>query len=315
MRGKCRGIETITLGIRSNRFPAKNQQSIVLLCLIFKYVEPTLQIDNPNAPMVAGNDYTCNILVGRNYLSYAVCGTTSSVICVLKHYYFKDKVIGKKDFQEILGDPFMNQIIQFKVAIDTPKSMLIPNELFIESEKEKYFKVLFDFGADETIYTQQLTGNKTAIFSLKRSTLSFLETLLPELQVYDANSCLLNAYPSLLFNDTMHTFFLNIKDDSASMSIYHKKELQFHQVYAESAPADLLYYVSSYAHQCALSNENMLILLLGEGPALQETQTLLSRYYSHLKFCGRIQQLQYPETLYAQPVHAFFNLFSLVTCA
>ncbi|HNF70998.1 MAG TPA: hypothetical protein PLP34_01215, partial [Chitinophagaceae bacterium] len=78
---------------------------------------------------------------------------------------------------------------------------------------------------------------------------------------------------------------------------------------------DLQYYLAAYLHEQNLDVEKVLILLLGEGSRLPEIQSELSKYYSHIKYCSRIQHLQYPETLYAHPVHAFFNLFSLVTCA
>ncbi len=278
-------------------------------------LEPSVYIENFSAPVTDNGQYACSILVGRNYLSYALSDADCSLICLVKHYYFKDKVIGKKDFHEILSDPLLKNLTSIKIAIDSMKSVLVPDNLFNEEDKQSYFEFLHDYSAEEDLYIQRLNGNKSSIFSIKKSTVSFLETLYENITFYDATSCLLNTYPSLLFNDEMHTFFLNVKDDVASMSVYFKKELLFHHIYQDVSNADLSYHLARFISHHNLKIEKILILLLGETSRLPDLHKELGKYYSHVKFCGRIQHLQYPENLYAQPVHAFFNLFSLVTCA
>lgn len=278
-------------------------------------LEPSVYIENFNSPITDSGQLSCSILVGRNYLSYALSDADCSQIRLVKHYYFKDKVIGKKDFHEILSDPLLKNIEHIKIAIDSMKSVLVPDNLFIEENKQNYFEFLHDYTAEEDLHVQQLNGNKTSIYSIKKSTVSFLETLYNQITFYDATSCLLNTYPSLLFNDDMHTFFLNVKDDGASISVYFKKELLFHHIYQDVSNVDLNYHIARFISHHNLKIEKILILLLGETSRLPDIHKELSKYYSHVKFCGRIQHLQYPENLYAQPVHAFFNLFSLVTCA
>ena len=290
-------------------------KSSIIVQPLGRNLEPTVCIENTQSVPQGGTRSVCNILVGRNYVSYALSDPECSLVRLLKHYYFKDRIIGKRDFQEILSDPALQGLEQVKIAIDSVKSVLIPDPLYRDADRSRYFEFLHDLSPDEALFVQKLNGNKTSVYSLKKSTVAFLETLFPEISFYDATSSLLNTYPSLLFNDDMHTIFLNCKDDCASVSVYYKKELRFHHVYADVSNVDLQYYLAAYLHEQNLDVEKVLILLLGEGSRLPEIQSELSKYYSHIKYCSRIQHLQYPETLYAHPVHAFFNLFSLVTCA
>lgn len=278
-------------------------------------MKPTIQIDNNLSLIKDASQYTCSILVGRNYLSYALSDKDCSVIYLLKHYYFEDKVIGKNDFNEILRDPVFKNVNNVKIAIDSLKSTLVPDILFDETHKQDYFALVHDLTAEENIHTQKLSGGKTSVFSLKKSTVSFLGSIYKNVTFYDASSCLLNTYPGILTGEEIQTFFLCIKDDCVTMSVFQNKELILHQVYSDTSVSDITYYISNYISAKSIPKENTRILIHGESVRVTNVYNELVLYYPDVKYCSRIQKLQYPESLFAQPSHYFFNLFSLVTCA
>ena len=140
-------------------------------------MKPTIQIDDNRTLLSDTSNYTCCILVGRNYLSYALTNNDFTVIHLLKHYYFEDKVIGKNDFTDILSDPVFANVKNVKIAIDSLKSTLVPNALFAEEHTETYFKLVHELTPEEKIHTQVLLSNMTSIYSLKKSTVSFLSSI------------------------------------------------------------------------------------------------------------------------------------------
>jgi hypothetical protein len=280
-------------------------------------LKPTLQIDNNHALLKDTSKYTCSILIGRNYLSYALSDQKCKIIYLLKHYAFEDKVIGKQDFSEILTDPIFKQVDQVKIAIDSLKSTLIPEVLFDNAHAEDYFKLIHDLPPEEVVQVQHVHGQIAALYSVKKLTVSFLNSIYTSVRFYDASSSLLNSYPGMLPSDDLHTCFLGVRDDSVTMSIYENKtkRLLLHQVYAEAEATDILYSITLFSNEFHLTANQINMLMHGESARIQSIQQQLLSYYPNVRFCSRTADLQFPEKLFEQPSHHFVNLFALVSCA
>jgi len=278
-------------------------------------LKPTIQIDNNLSNIKDYSNYTCSILIGRNYLSYALSNKENSIIYLLKHYYFEDKVIGKNDFNEILSDPVFKNVNNVKIAIDTLKSTLVPKILYAKEHIQDYYQFVHELNDEESLFTQEISQDKISIYSLKKSTVGFLGSIYKNVTFYDASSCILNNYPSLTAGDNSYTAFIIIKDDCASLSFYLKKDLILHKILADVSITDITYHIANFIEVQKISKDKMSIQLFGESIRVPIVYNELIQYFPSVKYGNRIGNLQYPETLFDQPTHYFFNLFSLVTCA
>jgi hypothetical protein len=77
---------------------------------------------------------------------------------------------------------------------------------------------------------------------------------------------------------------------------------------------DVLYHVTNVIQTKAIETSILSISLHGEGDMIKSIQELLSKHYHQVQFCGRISGIHYPDELYQQPTHHFFNLISALAC-
>jgi len=274
---------------------------------------PTIQIESLPQKRNTVSAQACSILLGNNYLNFALSDPSYSKIHLVKHYHFGNDAFGKENLKDIISDPLLKKLKHVKIAFDTPKSTLIPDAFFADKQKKDLFELIHDVDKDEALYTQKLNG-KTAVFSIPRSTTSLLGSMFRNVRYYDASSCLLNTYP-LVGSKDGYTFFVCIKDDCAAMSVYRNKELVLHQSYTDTTPSDITYYIARCMDVYKAEKDEIHIMLHGESDVLQTVKAELSLYFPDVKYCSRIAHLQYPDTITDQPSHYFFNLFSFVTCA
>lgn len=279
-----------------------------------RQLKPTIQIDYNLSLIKDSSQYTCSILIGKNYLTYALSDAEYTMIYLLKHYYFDDKVIGKNDFREILADPVFKEVNNVKIAIDTLKSTLIPAEYFDKNAAETYFTFMHELTDEESLHTNHVNPDKVSLFSLKKSTVSFLGNIYKNTSFFDASACLLNTYPALLKIENQFTCFLWIKDDCVTISLYAQRMLQFHQIYTDEQNMDIMYHVANYIHRHQIDKEKITLYLHGESKRMADVNEVFESYFPKVKYCSRVLNLKYPDSLMAQPSHYFFTLFSLVAC-
>lgn len=278
-------------------------------------MEPTVQITNNITLLKEASDFSCSMLLGKNYLSYVITDAENTQIHLLKHYYMQGKVLGKNDFNAILTDPVFKNIKNIKIAIDSTRSTLVPTSLFDPNEANTYFELIHELPSEEELHIQHLKNNITSVFSLKKSTVAFLRSFYKNATFCDASSCLLDMYQTALTNEEHQSIFVCVKDDCATLSLYNKNNLILHQIYTEISVTDITYYIAHILSVKEISKETITIQLLGESKQVPVVFDALSLYFPSVKYCNRVSALKYPDTMLSQPTHYFFNLLSVVTCA
>jgi len=288
----------------------------LLLCFTRKLtLEPTVQITNNITLLKEASDFSCSILLGKNYLSYVITDAELTQIHLLNHYYLHGKVLGKNDFNSMLTDPVFKNVKNIKIAIDSTRSTLVPTSLFDPKEANTYFEFVHELVREEELHIQHLKNNLTAVFSLKKSTIAFLRSIYKNATFCDASSCLLDAYQTALTNEEQVCIFVCVKDDCATLSLYNKNNLILHQIYTETNVSDITYHIANILSVKEIGKETITIQLHGESKQVPAVFDELSRYFQNVKYCNRISALNYPDSMLSQPTHYFFNLLSVVTCA
>ena len=277
-------------------------------------LEPNLSIENNHYLIENDTLVTCCLLLGKNYLSYILADQSSLKIYALKHYSFEDKVIGKADFDAILSDEQLRKANNYHIAIDSLKFTLIPNEFFSAENLNAYLELTCELDPEEIVRSQEISEGITEAYAIKSSTIHFLESRLSNITFYNAAGCLLKTYPLQIISEHQHSLFVSVKDHQACMTIYHKQALLLHQMYAFEAPEDILYYIANAVKQFDINKEQLGIQIHGESQSTEQIYKSVQPYFVYVRYCTRIKDLQYPDTLYATPAHSFFNLFSILSC-
>lgn len=288
---------------------------IILYFIKIMALVPKISLDN-NIHLIQ-NDIVlaCSILLGKNYLTYCISDLNYETVFHLKHYYFENKVVGKNDFDEILADEHIKNSKRVNIAIDSFKSVLIPNDFFIEDKKNSYFKHLHELNKEEIVLVQRFKSSIIDLYAVKKSSIQFLESRLKNVHFYNASACLLNNYPEFIIKEHQHSFFISIKDENIVITFYKQNNLMLHQTYSYVEANDIVFYIANISNQFNVDKEQIGIQLHGEVVQIDSVFSSLKKYFSNVRFTTRIKDIQYPDTLYAQPVYNFYNLFSIFKCA
>lgn len=276
--------------------------------------QASIQIDNPQFVKKTPSRYDCFILLGKNYLNYALLDEEHTVVYAIRHFEFKNQAIGKSDFDEILSDRTLQKSTRFFMAVDTLKTTLVPNELYSSTSKSNYIKHLFDLTNEEELHEMKLNNDLTDLFVLKKDSVQYLKNRLRNVSFFDANASVLATYPTHLHSEDESSLFVALKHNAATLTVYKSKQLVHHQVYTYTVLEDILFYIANIVKQQNLNTKTIGIHIHGESSNGQQAHELLSNHFNHVRFCSRLHELSYPEELFSQPSHYFFNLFSLVLC-
>jgi hypothetical protein len=256
----------------------------------------------------------CYLVLGKNYLTYLLIDTKSTKIYVLRHYDAGNDVIGKNDFNAILGELKTNKIIHFHVAVDSLKSTLVPIEYYDGNHCDTLLKAMFTIDSEEIMEAQILKVEIVTLYALKKATVEFLKATLSQVTFYDANACLLEMYPSQIESKYQHSLFISCKEESVCISMYEKQKLLLHQITEITSSNDVLYFVSNAVNQLSIKNEALGIYLHGESKMLDNITKTLRQYYMNIRFVNRVNEFLYPESFNTKPSYSFFTLFSFVKC-
>ncbi len=273
----------------------------------------TIHIDNPQFIKKNNDRYDCFIVLGKNYLNYVLMNEDHSVVFSIKHFDFKNQVIGKSDFDEILADRILQKSSKFYVAIDSLKTTLVPNEFYRTSTIELYTKHLFELAQEEELHEMKIGSQLTSIYALKKESTQYLKNRLRQVEFSDPSSCLLSSYPKQIHSDDEHSIFINAKPDSAVFTIYKGKELLLHKVVSYFSINELVFHVVNSATQYNMKATTIGINVHGESNQCSLLYDELKNHYT-TRYCSRLHEFAYPEELYNYPSHYFFNLFSFALC-
>ncbi len=273
----------------------------------------TIHIDNPQFIKKNAEKYDCFILLGKNYMNYVLMNEEHSIVYSIKHVDFKNQVIGKSDFDEILADRILLKSNRFYIAIDSLKTAIIPIEFHNIDSNELYTQYQFELAQEEELYEMEIRNQYVALFTLKKESIQYLKNRLRAVEFSDAGACLLSAYPLQIHSEDEHTFFANIKSDSAILTVYQDKKLLLHKVYPYQSIHELVYHIANIATQFNMNNETIGININGESTQCNIMYDELKNHYT-TRYCSRLHEFAYPEELYKYPAHYFFNLFSFALC-
>jgi len=257
----------------------------------------------------------CLMLIGKNYVSFAICDTVMDIVYLVQHYHSVNKAITKTDFHEILSHPEILKATKTHIAIDSYKSVLVPFELYRASNKMDYFGMMEEIAPDEEVVEYNLTDSIVDLFAIRHNTRIMLSGILPNAKIYSASAVLLKTYPTCMIEQKEYNLFVSVKEEFIILTMYRNQTLQLHQLYPVTTEMDALYHVSHVVQQFKIKPNYCCIQLHGENKLTDLMKDILNNHFHFVKYCPRVKNIQYPDIIFNEPAHYFYNLFSVFPCA
>jgi Protein of unknown function (DUF3822) len=257
----------------------------------------------------------CVMLIGKGYLTYTITNEEYNTVYLINHYQSGTKAFTKNDLQSILELDEVNKAEQVTVALDSYKNTLVPFALYNAENKNEYLQLVEELYPDEEIFVHNITDSLIDLFTVKSGTQVLLLGMLNHPSIQSASAVLLRNYPNQLKSQLANNLFISVKEDMVFITHYQNQALQLHQQYAYAQELDVLYFVCNLIQVKNIDANSCHFQLHGEHMAVAKIHDILAKHFTHVKYCTRISGIQYPDSLYSQPAHYFYNLFSVFACA
>ncbi|MCB9187459.1 MAG: DUF3822 family protein [Flavobacteriales bacterium] len=199
---------------------------------------------------------------------------------------------------EILKNGELNEVASTKFSISDNQVVIVPETLFSETEKEKYFNFLFDSSEESEIVTQKLTNtDAVGLFSIPKSVKEVLKEAV--------SSSFLTWTDSILGNSSGTKVYLVLDEKQFSLSILKDGKLIFSNWFQFSKEDDVLYFLMATLESLNILHSEIELLMGGFVEKGDETFKVLSRFISKISFIKRPKNLTYSYSFNHMAEHRF----------
>jgi len=279
----------------------------------FVQYEAAISLNSKRFTLPGHSEYNIIMSLGRNYLELAICNLQYNSVLGMQYYYTGSKVMGKKQAVAIFTSELVQGAQKLTIAVDSPKSTLIPESLLDTKQTAKVLASQHIIDENELVFTDKIESFYN-LYTLKSGTKKLIEERLPSAKIINSTKGLLSVYPILA--TAKNQIFIFCRDDYIYLSSYVDSKLQLHQYHSISAAEDAVYHTLNLIQTNSFKLQETVVMLHGESLLTKQIHDQLdkqevdTRYISRLRLSG----LQFSEQILELPTHQFFNLFSLVSC-
>ena len=233
----------------------------------------------------------------------------------------KDKFITLGYFRNHLADVassfawLSGQFNTVKGIIANSRFTLIPEALFLESEKESYFNFLHEREAGEAVFSDRLEhlGIYT-VYSIPGHYRKEMDKIFPKAALCHISSVLIGNIWMSVKNMTGRKVFLNMREGQFDLLVFEGKELKYCNAFHFHTPEDIGYYVIFVFEQLNLNPEEISLSLLGNVDKFSPVFDLLFRYIRNIEFLARNERLNYSYLFNDVPGHFYYTLLNPSSC-
>ena len=221
--------------------------------------------------------------------------------------YFRNHLVDVVHSYSWLGEQFH----RIKGIIANSRFTLIPEALFIESEKESYFNFLHERESGETILSDRLEhlGIYT-VYSIPGHWRKEIEHVFPKLTLCHISSVLIRNIWMNVKNITGFKVFLNLREGEFDLLVFEGKKFKYCNAFHFQTPEDIAYYVIFVFEQLNLNPEEISMTILGNMDKFSPVFDLLFRYIRNIDFLGRNEGFSYSYLFNDVPGHQYFSLLN-----
>ena len=214
------------------------------------------------------------------------------------------------------GHWLKNPFNSVHTIIENNRSTLIPEVLFVESEKESYLEFSMEPIDDEMIRFDKLNGIEAVnVFGISSSLYEEIIAGFPDAKICHLSSFMIDTiWRNFKHRITEKRIFVFLRQADLNMLIFDKKQLVYSNAFHIRTPEDVVYFVIFVMEQLNLNPEEIPVTLLGNINRDSPEFDLLFRYIRNLDFAPRNEDLHRSHVFHDVPDHAWYSLLNPVMC-
>ena len=233
----------------------------------------------------------------------------------------KNKFIALGYFRNHLADVvnsiswLSGQFHTVKGIIANSRFTLIPEALFLESEKESYFTFLHERESGEAVFSDRIEhlGIYT-VYSIPGHCGKEIGRVFPKLTLCHISSVLIGNIWMNVKNMAGHKVFLNLREGQFDLLVFEGKQLKYCNIFHFHTPEDIAYYVIFVFEQLNLNPEEITLTFLGNVDKFSPVFDLLFRYIRNIEFLSRNEGFSYSYLFNDVPGHFYYTLLNPSSC-
>jgi len=277
----------------------------------FSFIDETFDINRTNT-------YEKSIQVSLNGFSFSVFDLVRHKFILLKHYDLAHKGSFEEKADElkriIEKDQYLGTNYKYtKTLVVSPKSVLIPNQLFDPNFAKKYFEFNHKLEELEEIHYNHIdTIDAVNLFTIPNPISNVLFDTFGKTPLY---------HQFLPFNnDNLHyphenrIMAVNISEGFIDIGVFANHQLKFYNSYLTKSKEDILYFMLYAFQQLKMSRSNNELYLSGNRNLYPGLEGLLKQYIKKVHYQRAPKQYTYSYTFRREQMNHFTNLFRLQFC-
>jgi hypothetical protein len=211
--------------------------------------------------------YKMSILISKSGLSFVILDERAKKI--IAHKYQEIEAFSNvKEYGFFINKIFnTDEFLKYKyknlsIIYQSFKSITIPQNLYVEEYKEKFFELNLGINNNEIILTNYLTRmGAVKLFAIPQTVYEAIDNLSQKVKIYHQSTAIIQ---SALKNKFLETVYINLNLDFFDIQIFDKKNLILDNSFKYKTKEDLLYYLLYTFEQLGLDAKNQKIILFAD---------------------------------------------------
>lgn len=277
----------------------------------FSFVDETFDINRTNT-------YERSIQFNLNGFSLSVLDLVRNKFILLKHYNLRHKVSFEEKADEIQSiidnDEHLKASYKItKTLVVSPKSVLIPNELFEKNFAKKYFEFNHRLEELEEIhFNENKSIQAVNLFTIPSPISYVLFDSFGKTPIYHQFNPF-NAY-YLRFSPENRVSAVHLHEDFIDIASYGNRRLKFYNNFMIKSKEDILYFILYTFKQLNLSRTENELHISGNLNLHSGLESLLRQYIKKIHIHKAPKDFTYSYTFNKDQINHFSNLFRLQLC-
>jgi hypothetical protein len=198
--------------------------------------------------------------------------------------------------------------------VGNPRFTLIPEALYVESEKEGYFSFLHEHEAGETILSDRIEhlGIHT-VYGIPGHYRKEVGKVFPAAIFRHISGILIGNIWMAVKNRTGRKIFMNLREGKFDLLVFEGNQLKYCNTFHFLTPEDIGYYVIFVFEQLNMNPEEVTLELLGNVDKFSPVYDLLFRYIRTIEFALRNDRVNYSYVFNDVPGHFYYSLLNPVS--
>lgn len=277
----------------------------------FSFVDETFDINRTNT-------YERSIQLSLNGFSLSVMDLVRNKFTLLKHYDLTNKLSFDDKADEIQSiiqkDKHLNAPYKYtKALVISPKSVLIPNELFDQNFAKKYFEFNHKLEELEEIhFNYNNTIQAVNLFTIPNPISNVLFEAFGKINLYHQFTPFHNHHLRQHYEKNITAVYLY--ENFIDIGVFQDQKLKFYNNFLIQSREDILYFILYVYKQLKLSRSENDLHISGNLKVFPELDALLKQYVKKVHFQKAPKDFTYSYTFKKDQMNHFTNLFRLKLC-